>query len=384
MTVTGLEGITDFREFSLERKEASHTVCTFTAGKKTYDLSDRFFRSKLKIFDQDCQLVMTGLPSQVRYTKGYSENQIQVSMISQSAQLEEQKATRIFQNADQTYRDVLRQVAKADGFEVIFTEEGIGTQALGRAVVQLNETTMDFIRRAAMDMDTFVWIDDKSDGIYQIRLGRHRDGAPVLIEEDSLLVQERELTQEKEWLRFRIHADDPAAQRLDIGKRAGIAGREYIVCALAIEKSRQEYRYTYTAVRSSKKQNNAQKNVETKPLHRFLGKVVSNRDEERRGRVQVDFSSVEVTDLGQKKIWIDVATIYDGEQGGVIFLPDEGDFVDVLWDGTSFLVTGTRRMQSIASEHWNPEEKCMVDKSGSKLCFAKGTIAISGRTVEIN
>lgn len=378
IVVAGFEVITEFREFALIKKCASHSFCTFTVAKEKYGLSDSIFETKMKVFDGCPWPVMTGMPLQIRYHYGYSENLMQFTIASQSKRLDEGRHTRIFQNTEKTYRDILNKIAESGGFELVFAEEGLGEETISQAVVQLDETDLEFIRRIAEQLDTCVWIDDKSDGIFQIRFGDSRNSFAVRIREESLLVQEIEATAAQEDMRFQIEAGNPVVWCLDIGKKVCIDGSEYVICELAINKVSQVYQYEYTATRKKENQIQHAGSSDRKPLHSFLGRVINNQDAEHMGRVQVDFASEDVTDISDgKNIWIDVATIYDGNQGGVVFLPDRDDFVDVLWDGRSFLVTGTRRTEKLARDHRNVEEKCIVDRSGRKICFAENALKIS-------
>ena len=133
----------------------------------------------------------------------------------------------------------------------------------------------------------------------------------------------------------------------------------------------------------------------------FTGTVTDNRDPENRGRVQVDFNSQSVEDIADDdRLWICVAAVYAGDQGGILFIPDKGDLVDVLWDGREFLVTGVRRTKAISEAYRNVDEKRIVDGRGRSICFGekglliragasaiqvrKDKVVVTGRTVEIN
>lgn len=392
MMVTEFREIGGFREFNLCKKKNTYSICKFTAGKGTYQIQDEIFQKSLKIFDcektdspsADC-LLMTGNLQSIKSVEGYREDLISATILSKAVRLEEKKYTRIFQSTEKTYRSILNHICDDNEFEIIFLNEDFAENRIEMPIIQLNETDMELICRIASQMNTSVWIDDKSDGICQIRIGDKRGNSVIELGTESLTVFEKEYSKDLEKVRIQIDRTNKLLKVFDIGKVIRIAGKDYIIEEIKIVKQNQVYRYECLAIRKRKKHNAIKKNIIEKiSVHHFVGKVTNNQDPESRGRVQVDFNVEEVQDIADNyRSWIDVETIYDGKQGGVIFLPDIGDWVDVLWNGRELLVTGVRRREAISEEYQNLERKYIVDALNRNICFAQEGLMISSGDSEI-
>ena len=192
---------------------------------------------------------------------------------------------------------------------------------------------------------------------------------------------EKEFCSDWEKIRIQISNIDEDTGSLDIGRQIILDGRGYIIDELNIHRQNQIYRYECLASRGLGDTGSHSKKAGAMiPVHHFVGKVVGNKDPENRGRVQVDFTSADIQDISDNnKAWIDMETIYDGDKGGVIFIPDIGDVVDVLWDGREFVITGVRRMEDIGEEHRNIDEKSIIDRSGRKIYFARDGLKMESK-----
>ncbi len=409
MMVTGFREIDGFREFHLRKKKNAHSVCTFTAGKGSCHVGDEMFLKAVNVYDcQDTDtppidaLLMTGILQSVKCMEGYSEDRISVSIISRSAILERELHTRIFQSREKTYRDILEHICEGREFQIICLEEDLGETRLEAPLLQIGETDMEFICRIASRMDTAVWIDDESDGIWQVRVGDRRGAFAIDLDTADLMTLERELSFDAERIRFRLAREWDGLRRLDIGRQIRIRGKQYTIEEMDIYKQGQEYRYEYLASRRTETWSpRRQTGTRQQLVKHFTGTVTDNRDPENMGRVQVDFNQESVEDIADTdRLWICVAAVYAGDKGGVLFIPDKGDVVDVLWDGREFLVTGVRRTKAISEAYRNVDEKRIVDGKGRSLCFGekgllihagtsaiqvrKDKVVVTGRTVEIN
>lgn len=409
MMVTGFREIDGFREFHLRKQKNAHSVCTFTAGKGTCDVGDELFLGTINVYDcpdtdtppMDA-LLMTGILQSVKCIEGYSEDRISVSIISRSVMLEKDIRTRIFQSREKTCRDIFEYMCRDQEFQIICLKEDLREIRLEQPFLQIGETDMEFLCRIASQMDASVWIDDESDGIWQVRIGDRRGAFAIELDAADLMVLERELCFDEERLYFRVVRQWDGLRSLDIGRQVKIRGKRYTIEEVNIDKQGQEYRYEYLASRRMETGSFWQQTgTRRHPVGHFTGTVTDNRDPENRGRVQVDFNSQSVEDIADDdRLWICVAAVYAGDQGGILFIPDKGDLVDVLWDGREFLVTGVRRTKAISEAYRNVDEKRIVDGRGRSICFGekglliragasaiqvrKDKVVVTGRTVEIN
>ncbi len=408
MMVTGFREIDGFREFHLRKKKNAHSVCTFTAGKGAWEPEDDMFLGAIKVYDcQDTDtppmdaLLMTGILQSVQCIEGYSEDRISVSIISRSVMLERELHTRIFQSREKTYRDILEYIGTDREFQIIFLKEDLGEIRIEQPLLQMGETDMEFICRIASRLNTAVWFDDESDGIWQVRIGDQRGESFTELDLADLMALEREWFSDVERIRFRLARERVGSGRLDIGRQITLKGKTYTIEEMDIYKQGQEYRYEYAASRQMEAWSAGQTGTRQHPAGHFTGTVTDNRDPENMGRVQVDFNRESVEDIADGgRLWIGVAAVYAGEKGGILFLPDKGDVVDVLWDGREFLVTGVRRAKAISEAYRNVDEKRIVDGRGRSICFGekgllihagtsaiqvrKDKVVVTGRTVEIN
>lgn len=386
MMVTGFREIDGFREFCLQKKKNMHSVCRFMARKGTYTLDDGIFSKPVKVFGcEDTNspsvdsFLMTGIPQSIKEIEGYDENLISVTISSKSSRLGQGRHTRIFQSMEKTYRSILDCVCRSQGFEISFLKEGLGEVREERPVIQLGETDMEFICRIASELETSVWVDDKSDGVCQIRIGDKRGDSAIEIDRGNLMVLERECFADSEKIRIQVNDSEEALWSLDVGKQIRIDGKNYIIEELNICRQHQVYKYeclaSWNRISKDTRQDKGTKRI---PVYHFTGRVTDNKDPENKGRVRVDFSSEDIQDVSDNhSIWIDVLTPYDGDRGGVLFIPDIEDWVDVLWDGRELLVTGVRRREAIAKEYQNIDEKWIVDQKGRRVCFGQEALRLS-------
>ncbi len=69
------------------------------------------------------------------------------------------------------------------------------------------------------------------------------------------------------------------------------------------------------------------------------------------GRIQVKFDDKFIEDMDEKNpLWIPYRSPYSGKEGGIVFLPDKGDAVEVFFTNEEIYATSTFRENALAEE----------------------------------
>ena len=119
----------------------------------------------------------------------------------------------------------------------------------------------------------------------------------------------------------------------DLGQVVTIEGNavEFVIVGLKIRLEHESYFFYYEL----EELKIAPKKISDTPIlaksFKFHAKIKNVKDPKNLGRVQVTFDDKFVEDMDEKNpLWIPYRTPYSGKNGGIVFIPDEGDAVEVF------------------------------------------------------
>ena len=78
------------------------------------------------------------------------------------------------------------------------------------------------------------------------------------------------------------------------------------------------------------------------------GIVEQNKDPKNLGRIQVSFKESNIQDMDRERIWIPYQSPYTGLSSGIVFLPDIGDKVNIIFSNEDLYATSASRENALA------------------------------------
>lgn len=383
MKVTGFGDIEMFRQFTLEKAENHHDRCTFSAMVKEFSDYRDMINTTVKVIDEE-RYLMTGKVQSIDCIKGGTENIITVTICSDSIEHDRVVHTRIFQKRGQTYKDIVKNISEKLGVDTKINKS-LSEKEVEGAIVQLKETDYEFlIRMAAEGFEASLIVDSTRENGTMYTIGKSEEQKDIKTEEIYAVKEcksindttiEMEISGESECQELR--------KFIDVGKMVNWNNKVYIISKVIVEKINGVYRYKCEC--RQKDVFDLRRNRQN-TLTRFQAKVADNEDPENMGRVCLDFTSSEdkIEDMtNDQKMWFDVWTPYSAKTGGMVFIPDKDDTVDVLWDESKFYIVGCRRIQPLDQRYKNVNLKQIGNLFDKNICFSEEYLSISAKNTQI-
>lgn len=382
MKITGFDDVLQFREFELKKEAGEHSICRFSFVSSQFDTYADYVNRVVKIVEDDHYL-LTGKVTSVAFQAGNTEDIITVTVHSLSFDNDEVRKTRIFHEKGQKYGDIAKQISELGSLQIRVSKK-MKEAACDVPVVQMNETDFAFIKRiSGMGYNDMAYVADTEEtSSYYIGA---RDDGERRIERGELSSLTRYKEKNKEGVCFSIAGGIQAMelrQYVDLGKKVTVNAQTYVLNKVAVKKARGVYRYECTAERATKEAPENSRKEKGSVL--FHAKVADTADPDHMGRVRLDFAGNGIEDRSEnEKMWVDVLTPYTAGDGGFVFIPDQGDAVEVLWDGTVFFVIGSRRCRALHERYQDVGLKQIGNRYEKNICFAEDQLEITSKNTKV-
>ena len=109
---------------------------------------------------------------------------------------------------------------------------------------------------------------------------------------------------------------------------------------------------------------------------KFRAKVIDTNDPKHFGRIKVAFDKNDVEDNSTRQTWIPYRSPYSGKNGGIVFLPDVGDLVEVFFIGGECYCGSTLRENPLDAECRNVKEKFIGNNFKQRIIFREKSLDI--------
>ena len=369
--IFGFEDI-NLISFSMCKKVNSHSVCRFTFKSENMKYSDFLDKIGNNIsIDNGDEFLFYGYIDNVSVETRFSETEITVHAVSCSTKSDCTKKFRIFQNPQKTLYDITEYIQKHSSAGIVCKCHDI----ISEPVLQHEETDFEFLARMAKrcGLQIFVRDTEKAESI-SFLIGKYSDMSPVrLREKPEKLSYHAEFTEnfsQSKYI-FLILRE----QFLDIGTLIDMGNEIFYVSEMHLEFERGVFKYQYLL----HEQGSVQK-TECQPLPAFVSlKAVTenNNDPESMGRIQVRFDCNYEDALSEQKIWIPCQIPYSAENGGIVFLPDKGDTVNVIYSDGTLTANQTTGNSKLSESVRNVRDKHIADIYGKKITFSENCLELS-------
>lgn len=376
MRVKELENVAGYiEEFALTKRCDAHSVCKFTMSVRESDAEKIIGMVGLPISvfpdGTDMQPVFFGEVSKITFERTFSRTRIFFIAVSRTKLLDEKTYTRVFQNPEKKIGEVLSAVRLAISGCNLLIEDELKVLAYPHILLQSQETNFQFIKRLAGYAGRRLWIVDTRQGNPEIVIGTSIEETDTKILPTDILQCSAEYSAAGK--RMRIVARTP----FSFGRVVQIGNdlTKFLVAGWELRLVHGVDRFFYDLEEYKPKP--IQWN--TMPLEKSVklrAHVKDVNDPKYMGRVMVEIVQEDAEDKDTKKAWIPYRSPYSGTDGGIVFLPDKGDTVEVIFLNGEIFVASTLREKSLNEECKNVTEKYIGNNFKQRILWKEKSLEI--------
>ena len=378
MQIQGFEDVLYVKNFSLKKRSGDHSNCKFVAAIKVDDVGKYIG----KVGKQICVMlnngrrpIFFGRIEEVEVEKTFSRTCIRVSAVSETQLIDEEPVTRIFQNPDKTFSDVLNKSRLKLNNCNLQLDDTFANFKPKVVILQNQETNFQFIKRLAESRNFKTWVIDTKN-TPEIRVSKCLDESAIQVKSEEIIRLSKRHNKKIPSARLTLY------RFIDIGRIIQLIGvdndvQKYLINSLELYQEGSADRFDYE-LEEFKIQPLAQ--VTDKALEKvvkFKAKIKDVNDPENLGRVQVDFDNNEVEDNDDKKLWIPYRSPYSGTVGGIVFLPDVGDEVEIFFTNGECYACSTLRKNPLSDECKNVKDKYIGNNFKQRIIWKEKSLEIN-------
>ena len=345
-------------EFELIKHEGEHSRLNFSAS----------------ILDSatDNEPIFFGRVESVEVENNFGASRIYVTCVSLSIKTDEEFKTRIFHNPDKKISDVLSTSRLSLESADLKLSEKFSALKYSPVILQNQETNFRFISRLAKNFGERLWILDTMQRT-NLLIDSAVNKSARKIEREKIL----SMRHAKVGKQFKISIK--TQKFFDLGQVVTIEGNatEFVIVGVKIRLEHESY-FIYYELEENKitpqKISDTPMLAKTFKLH---AKIKNTKDPKNLGRVQVIFDDKFVEDMDKKNpLWISYRTPYSGKNGGIVFIPDEGDAVEVFFSNEEIFCMTAIRENPLADECKKVSEKYIGNNFNQKIFWKEKSLEL--------
>ena len=388
MRIGGFEDIFCLMEFNVNKRSNEHSVCTFCGSIDTEAES-----SFIKRIGQDIQViwnederdicVFCGKVDNIQVSKLLHSSTIVVQATSFSAAEDEEIKTRIWQNPTKKFEDILSKSKLSLSKCELRLAKPLSSQQYSLPVLQNQETNFAFLRRIARYLDIPLWVDDTQKRKTCIVFAESLLDTTCDIETDEILRYKiSKSLNGQSAIMMTLKKYLPFGSKVRLPKEAG----EYVIDEMKIELVHEVYEFSYKLKPYVPWKYSVPQITHLEKTAYLKGTVKDNKDGKNMGRIQVSFNGNDVEDMDKEKMWIPYQSPYTGLAGGIVFLPDVGDKVNVIFSNEGLYATAAMRENELDGECHNVAEKYIGNNYKRRIFFKEKemNIASGGNIISLD
>lgn len=385
MKIKGFDDVYYIGEFELKKERAKHSVCHFTASVKD-ETADKYLAMAGKTvtirLDND-KPIFSGIIQEISIERTYVSTFLDVSLISLSSLIDQEDKIRIFQDPDKKYADILSATRLALKKCELRLAGRLKTMKYENVVVQNQETDFNFIRRLADYGDVNFWVNDISDDkcILCIDDTNGNNKEIPLDRKDIIASKKKRVCQGRrqwysQWIKVKKYME--LGRIIKIGKDM----TKYLITAVTVKKVHEvaEFYYEIEEIKKTDKIRSFKDDANfLEKTVKFKARVTNVKDSDNMGRIQVEFIDKFVEDMDKradKRTWFDYRSPYCGKQGGIVFIPDVGDVVEVVFSNEECFVTSTLRQEKLLEECRKVEDKYIGNNTKQRIFWKEKSLEL--------
>lgn len=371
MRIGGFDDIFCLTEFTVKKSSNEHSVCTFCGS-----VDDKAENAFLGRIGQDIQViweegeqdicVFCGRVDSIQVSNLLHSSSIEVQATSFSVAEDEETKVRIWQNPAKKFEDILSKSKLALSKCELRLENLLSSQQCETPVLQNQETNFAFLRRISGYLDIPLWVDDTKTGKGCIALAETLLDKTHTLEFDEILRYKISRFQNgQSGIAITLKKYLPFGSKIRLPKESG----EYVINEMEIDLVHEVYEFSYRLKPYAPWKYQPPRATHLEKTVYIKGTVENNKDEKNMGRIQVSFKENGIEDMDNEKMWIPYQSPYTGLAGGIVFLPDVGDKVNVIFSNEGLYATAAMRENILDEECRNVEEKYIGNNYKRRIFF---------------
>ena len=381
MRIGGFEDIFYLTEFTVKKSSNEHSVCMF-CGSVDSEAESTFFGR----IGQDIQViweereqdvcVFCGRVDNIQVSNLLHSSYIEVQATSFSAVEDEETKVRIWQNPAKKFEDILSKsklsLSKCD----LQLDKLLSSQQCEIPVLQNQETNFAFLRRISGYLDIPLWVNDTKKGKGCIVLAETLLDKTHTVESDDILRYKISKSQNgQSEIAITLRKYLPFGSKIRLPKESGV----YVTNEMEIDLVHEVYEFSYKLKSYAPWKYQPPQIAHHEKTVYIKGTVENNKDEKNMGRIQVSFKESGIEEMDEDKMWIPYQSPYTGLAGGIVFLPDVGDKVNVVFSNEELYATAAVRENMLDEECRNVEEKYIGNNYKRRIFFREKEIKLASR-----
>ncbi len=347
-----IEGIT---EFELTKHEGRHSRLNFAAliSEGAAEKFLAFTGKNISVTTDDNAPIFFGRVESVEVENSLGASKVFAECVSFSISEDEEEKTRIFHNPEKKFSDVLSTARLSLKNSNLKLSADFAALKYLPVILQNQETNFQFMARLAKNFGRRFWIlDTMEQANFFIDSSVNKSARKI---SNAQIVSLRHSKFGKQY-KFFVKSQN----FFDIGQVVtleNITG-EFIITGLKISLENESYFFYYELEENKlepPKIPDAPIFAKTFKLH---AKVKNVNDPKNLGKIQVTFDDKFVEDMDKENpLWLDYRTPYSGKNGGIVFIPDEGDAVEIIFTNEEIYCVSALRENPLAAECQKVAEK---------------------------
>ena len=367
MQIKNFVKIEYFTAFELTKHEGAHSRLNFSASiaEDAAEICLNCSGKTISVAADDNAPIFFGRVESVEVENLFGAVRVHVSCVSLSILADENSRTRLFHNPDKKISDVLSTARLSLESGILKISPDFAVLKYSPVVLQNQETNFKFIARLAENFGRRLWVVDT------------KQPADFLI--DSCVEKSARKIDRNQIISMRRAKNSLtiATQNfLTLGQTVTIEGdaREMVIVGLRVSLEHETFIYRYELAESKldpPKIPDAPFLSKTVKLH---AKVKSAKDPKNLGRLQLSFDDKFLEDMDA--LWIPYRAPYTGKNGGVVFIPDEGDAVEVFFTNEEVYCAAALRENPLAEECKNVAEKFIGNNFKQRIFWREKSLEL--------
>ena len=382
MVIQGFEAVPYLEAFRLEKAAGTHSRCVFRFATGEGQAAQVLGRVGKTL----CVTTDAGMPAfygrieRVSRIETQESFRLEVAAVALSITEDEQSHDRVFQDEKKTMKDVLAAGKLGMKKSTVTLDRTIGGAAYRPLLVQYRETNMHFLCRIAKALGTHVWIKDTFPDRAAFLIG------PRAAESRATLHYEQLRSYAVHHVQLRRTAEICVEQYLELGTRVRLGDETmtYVITHAIVEKTEETFYGTYVLEEDTAgKPPKLHIPVESALTLRAAVTAVSTKGGEpvqQHGCVKLNFLDG-VEDVGSARV--PYRTPYAGKAGGLVFLPELGDIVEVTFAGEQAFVVSEFRTHPLQKEYGQPADKYIGNNFDQRILWKKDALELRSKTSSI-
>ena len=376
MQVKGFEKANGYFEyFELNKQVGMHSTCKFRMSIRDEEADSYLDKTGqiigIMLDDENPYPIFWGEIEEVILERVIARTCIEVTAISYSKKVDIDKKTRIFQDPNKKFSDFLNTSRlKLKNCELNLASE-MSNQKYENILFQMQETDFEFIKRLSDYSDVPLWVIDTKQGQSVLKF------APFVEDKGSRLPQDKVLYcrigREKDLKKMYLVTD----QYFELGSMlfVGNDSCKYLIKGVKLNRIHATDKFSYELEEYKPKEIK----INPKPIEKTIklkARISDSKDKENLGRVQVQVEKSDAEDEDKEKYWLPYRSPYSGKAGGIVFLPDDKDMVELIFLNGECFVTSTLRENPLLEECQKVSDKYIGNNTKQRIFWKEKSLEI--------